>query len=39
MPDDYDDSDCVDGNGDPWPEHDDRGGYGECRRCGAELPD
>lgn len=38
MGDDYDDpTQCVDGNGDAWPEHDERGAYGECGRCGAAL--
>lgn len=36
---DYDEYECVDGKGDPWPEHDDSGSYHECRRCGAELAD
>jgi hypothetical protein len=29
------DDDCVDRNGDVWPEHNYRGN--ECRRCGAEA--
>jgi len=31
---DYDETECLDADGDPWPEHD----YDEteCRRCGAE---
>ncbi|UTN93082.1 hypothetical protein SEA_MARKY_79 [Streptomyces phage Marky] len=34
----YDDdpTQCIDGDGYPWPEHDESG-TGECRRCGAEL--
>lgn len=34
----YDDdpTECIDGDGHPWPEHDESG-LGECRRCGAEL--
>jgi hypothetical protein len=36
-----DDTDCVDADGDIWPEHDfppeDDGS--ECRRCGAEADD
>lgn len=32
-----DDDECIDGDGDVWPEHDYRGP--ECRRCGAEAPD
>lgn len=30
------DDECLDGDGDAWPEHD----YDEyeCRRCGAEAP-
>jgi hypothetical protein len=35
--------DCLDGDGEPWPEHDwtgiPQGESGECRRCGAELVD
>ena len=33
----YDDDQCLDSDGDPWPEHD----YDEvdCRRCGAEPED
>jgi hypothetical protein len=35
------DDDCVDGDGEVWPEHDyppvDEGN--ECRRCGAEAED
>lgn len=27
---------CIDGAGNGWPEHDESG-YAECRRCGAEL--
>lgn len=36
--DDYEDDDtqCIDADGFPWPEHDESG-LGECRRCGAEL--
>jgi hypothetical protein len=29
------DDECVDENGDAWPEHDF--GETECRRCGAEA--
>jgi hypothetical protein len=36
---DEDDSECRDGDGEPWPEHDfPPVGHGsECRRCGAEA--
>lgn len=33
---DDDDTQCIDGAGNAWPEHDESG-YTECRRCGAEL--
>lgn len=32
-----DDTDCIDSNGNDYPEHDYRGH--ECRRCGAEAAD
>lgn len=32
-----DDTECIDADGEPWPEHD----YTDvdCRRCGAEAPE
>lgn len=35
------DDECVDANGQPWPEHDypPEGQGNECRRCGAETED
>lgn len=33
------DTDCVDSDGEVWPEHDYPVDIGECRRCGAEPDD
>lgn len=33
----YAEDECVDGDGEPWPEHDF--GDVDCRRCGAEPYD
>lgn len=33
------DTDCVDADGEVWPEHDFPDVGHECRRCGAEVED
>jgi hypothetical protein len=35
----YEETECVDGDGEPYPEHDYPETGTECRRCGAECDD